>query len=232
MKASIIMSQDKKPSLKKAKAETQKAVRVLTKDEYAELHNLIILPFEQAVDNKRNNDGLFASIAQNLISLFGLKPSYEILMLYRDESQKALLSSRNITSNTFKNHYWKYVREFLEGTEGFVFPKSNSVEAIKKQAQREKAKSLTGSDGKLYTLAEISSEQLESGFFGSKGKKALIDRQDALEKDINKKQKQNISKFKETFIPRMRKLADEEYDFAMWIDTNLNALREQFKKQS
>ena len=184
-----------------------------------------------AIDNKRNNDELFSSIAKNLIALYGLKPSYAMFMLCRDETEKALMNSKQITKETFKNHYWKYVREFLEVTEGFEFPKSTSESAIKKQVQREKKKDLTGSDGKLYKLNEVSDEQLESGFFGSKGKKALIDRQDALEKDINKKQKQNISKFKETFIPRMRKLADEEYDFAMWIDTSLNTLREQFKKQ-
>jgi hypothetical protein len=33
----------KKPSLKKAKQAVQKAVRVLTKEEYSELHSMIIL---------------------------------------------------------------------------------------------------------------------------------------------------------------------------------------------
>jgi hypothetical protein len=222
----------KKPSLKKAKLAVQKAVRVLTKDEYSELHTMVILPFEQAVDNKRNNDELFSSISENLVSLFGLKPSYEIFMLYRDETQKALLESRKITSDTFKNHYWKYVREFLTETEGFIFPVSTSVDAIKKQEQREKAKSLTGQDGILYPLSEISDEQLEKGFFGSKGKKALIDREDAIQKAKDEKQKTNISKFKDLFVPKMKHLANDEYDFALWIDTNLNNLREQFKKQS
>ena len=221
-----------KPSLKKAKLAVQKAIRVLTKEEYSELHSMVILPFEQAVDNKRNNDELFFSISENLVSLFGLKPSYEIFMLYRDETQKALLESRKITSDTFKNHYWKYVREFLTETEGFIFPVSTSVDAIKKQEQREKAKSLTGQDGILYPLSEISDEQLEKGFFGSKGKKALIDREDAIQKAKDEKQKTNISKFKELFVPKMKHLANDEYDFALWIDTNLNTLREQFKKQS
>jgi hypothetical protein len=222
----------KKPSLKKAKQAVQKAVRVLTKEEYSELHSMIILPFEQAVDNKRNNDELFFSISENLVSLFGLTPSYEIFMLYRDETQKALLESRKITSDTFKNHYWKYVREFLTETEGFVFPVSNSVDAIKKQEQREKAKSLTGQDGILYPLTEISDEQLESGFFGSKGKKALIDREDAIQKAKDEKQLTSARKFRDDFVPKMKQLALNEYDFAMWIDTNLNTLREQFKKQS
>jgi hypothetical protein len=221
-----------KPSLKKAKLAVQKAIRVLTKEEYSELHSMVILPFEQAVDNKRNNDELFFSISENLVSLFGLKPSYEIFMLYRDETQKALLESRKITSDTFKNHYWKYVREFLTETEGFIFPVSTSVDAVKKQEQREKAKSLTGQDGILYPLSEISDEQLEKGFFGSKGKKALIDREDAIQKAKDEKQKTNISKFKELFVPKMKQLANDEYDFALWIDTNLNTLREQFKKQS
>jgi len=221
-----------KPSLKKAKLAVQKAIRVLTKEEYSELHSMVILPFEQAVDNKRNNDELFFSISENLVSLFGLKPSYEIFMLYRDETQKALLESRKITSDTFKNHYWKYVREFLTETEGFIFPVSTSVDAVKKQEQREKAKSLTGQDGILYPLSEISDEQLEKGFFGSKGKKALIDREDAIQKAKDEKQLTNARKFRDDFVPKMKQLALNEYDFAMWIDTNLNTLREQFKKQS
>ena len=225
------MLKENQPSLKKAQSEVKKAVRTLTKDEYSELHNLVILPLEQAVDNQLNNDKLFFDISQNLISMFGLTPKYDIYILFRDETQKAILQSKKITSDTFKNHYWKYVREFLTGTDGFVFPKSESVDAIKKQAQREKAKELTGQDGKLYNLAQVSDEQLESGFFGTKGKKAYLDRIDAKEKDSVKKQKQTISTFKEKFVPKMRELASTEYDFAMWIDTNLNNLREQFKKQ-
>jgi hypothetical protein len=230
MKVSITMSQ--KPSLKKAKQAVQKAVRVLTKEEYSDLHSMVILPFEQAVDNSRNNDELFFSISENLVSLFGLTPSYEIFMLYREETQKALLESRKITSDTFKNHYWKYVREFLTETKGFVFPVSNSESAIKKQEQREKALTLTKNDGTLHNIIDISDNDLREGLFGSKGKKALIDREDALEKDKNNKQLQNARKFRDDFVPKMKELAINEYDFAMWIDTNLNNLREQFKKQS
>jgi len=222
----------KKPSLKKAKQAVQKAVRTLTKDEYSELHTMVILPFEQAVDNKRNSDLLYSAISTNLVSLFGLKPSYEIFMLYRDETQKALLASRQITSDTFKNHYWKYVREFLTETEGFEFPKSDSVDAIKKQAQREKALSLTKNDGTLHSLIDISDDDLREGLFGSKGKKALIDREDTIIKASETKQKENARKFRDEFVPKMKELAMNEYDFAMWIDTNLNTLREQFKKQS
>ena len=222
----------KKPSLKKAKLAVKKAVRTLTKDEYSELHTMVILPFEQAVDNKRNNDELFYAISENLVSLFGLTPSYEIFMLYRDETQKALLESRKITSDTFKNHYWKYVREFLTETESFIFPVSTSVDAIKKQEQREKALSLTKNDGTLHNIIDISDDDLREGLFGSKGKKALIDREDAIIKSSNKLQETNIKKFRDDFVPKMKELALKEYDFALWIDTNLNTLREQFKKQS
>ena len=230
MKVSRTMSQ--KPSLKKAKIAVQKATLVLSKDEYSQLHESVIVPFEQAIDNVRNNDELFYDISENLIGIFGYKPSYAMFQLCREETKKALMESKKITENTFKNHYWKYVRDFLDINKEFVFPVSNSVEAVKKQEQREKANQLTGTDGKLYQLSEISDEDLASGKFGTKGKKALIDREEALEKDKAKKQKTNISKFKELFVPKMRNLANDEYDFAMWIDTNLNTLREQFKKQS
>jgi len=175
---------------------------------------------------------LFYDISENLIGIFGYKPSYAMFQLCREETKKALMESKKITENTFKNHYWKYVRDFLDINKEFTFPKSNSVDAIKKQEQREKALSLTGNDGNLYPLTDISDDILASGFFGSKGKKALIDREDAIKKANDKLQETNIKKFRDDFVPKMKELAMNEYDFALWIDTNLNTLREQFKKQS
>jgi len=221
-----------KPSLKKAKLAVKKAVLVLSKEEYSQLHESVIIPFEQAIDNVRNNDELFYDISENLISIFGYKPSYPMFQLCREETKKALMESKKITENTFKNHYWKYVRDFLDINKEFTFPKSNSVDAIKKQEQREKALSLTGNDGNLYPLTDISDDILASGFFGSKGKKALIDREDAIKKASDKLQENNIKKFRDDFVPKMKELAMNEYDFALWIDTNLNILREQFNKQS
>ena len=221
-----------KPSLKKAKLAVKKAVLVLSKEEYSQLHESVIIPFEQAIDNVRNNDELFYDISENLISIFGYKPSYPMFQLCREETKKALMESKKITENTFKNHYWKYVRDFLDINKEFTFPKSNSVDAIKKQEQREKALSLTGNDGNLYPLTDISDDILASGFFGSKGKKALIDREDAIKKASDKLQENTIKKFRDDFVPKMKELAMNEYDFAMWIDTNLNILREQFNKQS
>ena len=221
-----------KPSLKKAKLAVKKAVLVLSKEEYSQLHESVIIPFEQAIDNVRNNDELFYDISENLISIFGYKPSYAMFQLCREETKKALMESKKITENTFKNHYWKYVRDFLDINKEFTFPKSNSVDAIKKQEQREKALSLTGNDGNLYPLTDISDDILASGFFGSKGKKALIDREDAIKKASDKLQENTIKKFRDDFVPKMKQLALNEYDFALWIDTNLNQLREQFKQQS
>ena len=226
-----VISESNKPSLKKAKKETQKAVRTLTKDEYSQLHDLIIIPMEQAVDNKRNNDTLFRDMANNLICLFGLKPSYEIYMLYRDETQKALISSRDITSDTFKNHYWKYVREFLSDTKGFELPKSNSESAIKKQAQREKALSLTKNDGTLKPLSEISDEDLSAGLFGSKGKKALIDREDASKKASNDLQKKARKANSDNFLARMKKMVNEKYDLAMYIEGKLGDYENDFNAE-
>jgi len=221
-----------KPSLKKAKLAVKKAVLVLSKEEYSQLHESVIIPFEQAIDNVRNNDELFYDISENLIGIFGYKPSYAMFQLCREETKKALMESKKITENTFKNHYWKYVRDFLDINKEFTFPKSNSVDAIKKQEQREKALSLTGNDGNLYPLTDISDDILASGFFGSKGKKALIDREDAIKKASDKLQENTIKKFRDDFVPKMKQLSLNEYDFALWIDTNLNQLREQFKKQS
>ena len=221
-----------KPSLKKAKLAVQKSVLVLSKEEYSQLHESVIIPFEQAIDNVRNNDELFYDISENLIGIFGYKPSYAMFQLCREETKKALMESKKITENTFKNHYWKYVRDFLDINKEFTFPKSNSVDAIKKQEQREKALHLTKNDGTLKPLIEISDDDLREGLFGSKGKKALIDREDAIKKESDDLVLKSARKFRDDFVPKMKQLALNEYDFAMWIDTNLNTLREQFKKQS
>lgn len=221
-----------KPSLKKVKLAIQKTILVLSKDEYSQLHESVIVPFEQAIDNVRNNDELFYDISENLIGIFGHKPSYAMFQLCREETKKALMESKKISETTFKNHYWKYVRDFLEINKDFTFPKSNSVDAIKKQEQREKALSLTKNDGTLHNIIDISDDDLREGLFGSKGKKALIDREDAIIKSSNKLQETNIKKFRDDFVPKMKELAIKEYNFALWIDTNLNTLREQFKKQS
>ena len=170
-----VIKESNKPSLKASKKAIKKATLVLSKDEYSQLHLGVITLIEQAVDNKKMNDGLFSSIADNLIKLHGLKPSYPMYILCRDETEKALLKSRSITSVTFKNHYWKYVREFLDITKGFEMPVSKNPASVKKALAR---KSLTGQDGKPYSLSKISDDDLSAGLFGSKGKKALIDRQD------------------------------------------------------
>jgi hypothetical protein len=217
-----------KPSLKKAKLAVQKSVLVLSKEEYSQLHESVIIPFEQAIDNVRNNDELFYDISENLIGIFGYKPSYAMFQLCREETKKALMESKKITENTFKNHYWKYVRDFLDINKEFTFPKSNSVDAIKKQEQREKALSLTKNDGTLHSLIEISDNDLSAGLFGLKGKKVLLDREYANQKALDKLQETNIKKFRDDFVPKMKELAMKEYEFALWIDTNLNQLREDF----
>ena len=69
---------------------------------------------------------------------------------------------------------------------------------------------------------------MKEGLFGSKGKKALIDREDAIKKASDDLELKNVKKFRDDFVPKMKELAMNEYDFALWIDTNLNQLREDF----
>ena len=220
-----------KPSLKKAKLAIQKSVLVLSKEEYSQLHESVIIPFEQAIDNVRNNDELFYDISENLIGIFGYKPSYAMFQLCREETKKALMESKKITETTFKNHYWKYVRDFLDINKDFTFPKSNSVDAIKKQAQREKALSLTKNDGTLKPLIEISDEDLSAGLFGSKGKKALIDREDASKKASDDLQKKARKANSDNFLARMKKMVNEKYDLAMYIEGKLGDYENDFNAE-
>ena len=220
-----------KPSLKKAKLAIQKTILVLSKDEYSQLHESVIVPFEQAIDNVRNNDELFYDISENLIGIFGYKPSYAMFQLCREETKKALMESKKITETTFKNHYWKYVRDFLDINKEFTFPKSNTESAIKKQEQREKALSLTKNDGTLKPLSEISDDDLREGLFGSKGKKALIDREDASKKASDDLQKKARKANSDNFLARMKKMVNEKYDLAMYIEGKLGDYENDFNAE-
>jgi hypothetical protein len=209
-----------KPSLKKAKLAVQKSVLVLSKEEYSQLHESVIIPFEQAIDNVRNNDELFYDISENLIGIFGYKPSYAMFQLCREETKKALMESKKITETTFKNHYWKYVRDFLDINKEFTFPKSNTESAIKKQNQREKVKSMTGLDGIDYLVSEIDDAKLEK-LFGLRGKAELVKRELENEKESEKLQTKARKANSDNFLARMKTLVKEKYDLAMYIEGKL-----------
>jgi len=217
----------KKPSLKKAVAEVKKAVFCMSADDTLSLEQGVIQPFEQVVANHKNSEELKHLIAENLASILGTTPSYELWNACHDNTEKAVITSMKIEEATFKN-IWASIVKLLGIMYDLEKPKAKSVEAIKKATQREKAKSMTGLDGKDYLVSEVDDANLEK-LFGLRGKAELVNRELANEKESEKLQKLARTANANNFLARMKTLVKEKYDFAMYLDTNLATFEIEFE---
>jgi hypothetical protein len=99
----------------------------------------------------------------------------------------------------------------LRQTYDLVKPKSPNVKVEQKSEQRAKIEAMTDADllaqGKLVELAK---------------------RQEKRDKNAEKLENQSKKDFTKEFKTSMENLSKNEYAFALWIDSNINTLREQF----
>jgi hypothetical protein len=90
-------------------------------------------------------------------------------------------------------------------------PKSPNVKSEQKSEQRQKIEAMTDAEllaqGKLVELAK---------------------RQEKRDKNAEKLENQSKKDFTKNFKTSMETLSKNEYAFALWIDSNINMLREQF----
>ena len=219
----------KKPSLKKAVAEVKKAVFCMSADDTLALEQGVIQPFEQVVANNKNSEELKHLIAENLASILGTNPTYELWNACHDNTEKAVITSMKIEEATFKN-IWASIVKLLGILYDLEKPKAKSAEAIKKATQREKAKTMTGLDGKDYLVSEVDDANLEK-LFGLRGKAELVNRELANEKESEKLQKLARKANADNFLARMKTLAKEKYDFAMYLDSRLADLENDFNAE-
>lgn len=214
-----VISESNKPSLKKAKTEVKKAVFCMSADDTLALEQGVIQPFEQVVANNKNSEELKHLIAENLASILGTTPSYELWNACHDNTEKAVITSMKIEEATFKN-IWASIVKLLGILYDLEKPKAKSADAIKKATQREKAKTMTGLDGKDYLVSEVDDANLEK-LFGLRGKAELVNRELANEKESEKLQKLARKANADNFLARMKKLVNEKYDFAMYLDSKI-----------
>lgn len=214
-----VISESNKPSLKKAKTEVKKAVFCMSADDTLALERGVIQPFEQVVANNKNSEELKHLIAENLASILGTNPTYELWNACHDNTEKAVITSMKIEEATFKN-IWASIVKLLGIMYDLEKPKAKSADAIKKATQREKAKTMTGLDGKDYLVSEIADANLEK-LFGLRGKAELVNRELANEKESEKLQKLARKANADNFLARMKKIVNEKYDFAMYLDSRL-----------
>jgi hypothetical protein len=132
------MSQEKKPSLKKAKQEVKKAILVLSSSQSQlvdESVSLIERVYDEEVGYTKTRGELISLIADKFAEIVGTEPSYELWNLSKESIMNPVLKARGIDEPSFNSNIWNSVTTYCEKEFLLVKPKSVSAEA-ERQAKR------------------------------------------------------------------------------------------------
>jgi len=188
MKARIIMSQEKKPSLKKAKQEVKKALLVLSSNQSKlvdESVSLIERVYDEEVGYTMTRGKLIGLIADKFAEIVGTEPSYELWNLSKESIMNPVLKARGIDEKSFNSNIWDSVTTYAENEYGLVKPKSRSAEAERQAKRREE-------------LAKMSIAELEAkGLFKEAGARKEKEAKEKVDKENEKydKMKKAIKAF-------------------------------------
>lgn len=172
------MSQDKKPSLKKAKAEVKKAILVLTSDQSKLVDESVSL-IERVYDEDNGytitRGKLIGLIAEKFAELMGTEPSFEFWNLGKTSIMNPILKARGIDEKSFNSNIWDSVTTYCEKEFGLKKPKAKSADAIRQAEHRAKIEAMS--------IAELE----KAGMFKEIGARK--------EKDVKEKAKAENAKY-------------------------------------
>jgi hypothetical protein len=150
-------------------------------------------------------------LLENVALAMGNEPTYKewnyIHELFRDGTCKE--TGMDIVS--FDKNIWSDIVYNLKETYALEKPKSPNVKSEQKSEQRQKIEAMTDEElrlaGKIVELAKREEKRI---------------------KNADKLENQSKKDFTKDFKTSMENLSKNEYAFALWIDSNINMLREQF----
>lgn len=182
------------------------------------IHNAVNYQLEVIeMDNIYNKDRatLKKLLHENIALTMGENPTYKLWNYVHEVFRGEVCKATGMEFESFDKNIWTDITKNLENEYELVKPKSPNIKSEQKSEQRAKIDALTDDQlreqGKLVELAKREEKRL-------KNENSLI--------------KKAHSSFVKDFTNKMREVAKNEYDFAMYLETNLNKLREDFKKQS
>jgi hypothetical protein len=165
------------------------------------------------MDNLYNQDraSLKKLLHENVALAMTEKPSYVswnyIHGLFRD----GVCNATGMEHASFDKNIWSDITSNLETAYDLVKPASPNKKSEQKSEQRAKIDAMTDAElkaqGKIVELAKREEKRI---------------------KNAEKLENQDKKDFVKNFKTSMENLAKNEYDFAMYINSNINALREQF----
>ena len=202
---------------KDTKSTKAQVVEALTKTQSEYLDSVIGYQLEVInMDNVYNKDRavLVKLLVENVSLALGTEPSYALWNTCHNHVSYGVCQATGMDSKSFDNNIWSNITKRLESDYALVKPKSPNVKSEQKSEQRAKIDAMTDQElkdaGKLVELARREENRL---------------------KQENQTAKKAHTKFIKEFSDKMKDLAKTEYDFAMYLENNLNTYREQFKKQ-
>jgi hypothetical protein len=165
------------------------------------------------MENIYNKDraSLTKLLVENVALALTDKPSYTEWNYIHNLIREGVCKSTGMEFDSFDKNIWKNITDRLESDFELVKPKSPNVKSEQKSEQRAKIEAMSIDElkqaGKLVEVAK---------------------RQEKALKESEKLAKESAKDFTKEFKTSMENLAKNEYAFALWIDSNINALREQF----
>jgi hypothetical protein len=201
------------------KQETKKASKVvnaveLSTNQKDSIHNAVNYQLEVIqMDNIYNQDraSLKKLLHENIAIAMTDEPSYTSWNYIHDVFRGEVCKATGMEFESFDKNIWADITKNLELEFELVKPKSPNVKSEQKSEQRAKIDAMTDEElrlaGKIVELAK---------------------REEKRFKNAEKLENQSKKDFTKDFKTSMETLSKNEYAFALWIDSNINMLREQF----
>ena len=202
------------------KQETKKASKVvnaveLSTNQKDSIHNAVNYQLEVIqMDNLYNKDRatLKKLLHENIAIAMGETPTYTEWNYIHDVFRGEVCKATGMEFESFDKNIWADITKNLELEFELVKPKSPNVKSEQKSEQRAKIDSMTDEElrlaGKIVELAKREEKRI---------------------KNAEKLEKQDAKDFVKDFKSMAENLAKNEYAFALWLNSNINKLRDDFK---
>ena len=165
------------------------------------------------MDNLYNKDraSLKKLLHENVALAMGETPTYIEWNYIHELFRQGVCKETGMEFDSFDKNIWSDITSNLETSFELVKPKSPNVKSEQKSEQRAKIDAMTDEElrlaGKIVELAKREEKRI---------------------KNADKLEEQSKKDFTKEFKTSMENLSKSEYAFALWIDSNINMLREQF----
>jgi hypothetical protein len=165
------------------------------------------------MDNLYNKDRatLKKLLHENIALAMGETPTYIEWNYIHELFRTGVCNATGMELDSFDKNIWSDITANLEDNFDLVKPKSPNVKSEQKSEQRAKIDAMTDEElrlaGKIVELAKREEKRI---------------------KNADKLEEQSKKDFTKEFKTSMENLSKSEYAFALWIDSNINMLREQF----